>query len=134
MHLMVYKLRPDVNAVIHAHPPYAVALTLLDDDLSLDILPEITLTLGKIPVTRYATPCTGEDAEVIKEFIDKYDAMMLPRHGSVTVGKNLNEALIKLEQLEYTAKVISIAKMIGNVTALSEEQMKELLIVKESLI
>ncbi len=110
MHLEVYRRRPDVRAVLHAHPPYATALTAVYDHFRLDILPEMAALLGDIPITELAMPSSGETAAVIHDLIITHDALMIRQHGSLTVGKNLEEALIHLERLEYIARVILIAE------------------------
>lgn len=110
MHLEVYRRRPDVRAVLHAHPPYATALTAVCDRFRLDILPEMAALLGDIPITGLAMPSSNETAAVIHDLILTHDALMIRQHGSLTVGKNLEEALIHLERVEYVAKVILIAE------------------------
>ena len=126
MHLEVYKQRPDVRGVIHAHPTYATALTVAGFDFPDDVLPEVALSLGKVPVTAYARPSSRKDAEVIKPFIRDCNALMLRQHGSLTVGKNLDEALIHLERLEYVAEVFHHAQQLGNVRRISPEEIRKL--------
>lgn len=126
MHLEVYKQRPDVRAVIHAHPVFATALTVADQTFPDDILPEVALTLGKIPITAYATPSSRDDADVIRPLIRDHNALLLRQHGSLTVGKDLNEALIHLERLEHVAEVFWRAHMLGNVQRLPPEELKRL--------
>ncbi len=120
MHLEVYRLRPDVNAVLHAHPPYAVALTVAGFDLRNDFLPETRMTLGSIPTTDFALPSSPQNAAVIRELIPHHDALMLRQHGSLTVGRTLEEALINLERLEHTARVQYLAQTLGRIVPLPE--------------
>jgi L-fuculose-phosphate aldolase len=126
MHLEVYRRRDDVHAVLHAHPPYAVALTVAGRGLRNDLVPEVILLIGAIPVTHLALPASPEDAEVIRELIAEHDVIMLRQHGSLTVGRNLDEALIHLERLEQVAQVQLLAEMMGNVQALPAEMQTEL--------
>jgi len=130
MHLEVYRQRPQVRAVIHAHPLFATALTVAGLEFPNDILPEGLLTLGEVPTTAYATPSSPEDAESIRPFIRHHDALLLRQHGSLTVGRNLEEALIHLERLEHVAEVFWHAKMLGRVETLPAEARRALLAMR----
>ena len=123
MHLEVYRQRSDVRAVLHAHPPYATALTVTRGEFRMDVLPEMTAALGEIPVTDLAMPSSSQTADVIREPIRCHDAVMIRRHGSLTVGKNLEEALVNLERMEYIAKTIILAELMGNVDPLPEDML-----------
>jgi len=127
MHLEVYKQRPEINAVIHAHPVYATTLTVANQPFPHDVLPEVALTLGNIPVTAYATPSSHQDAEAIRPFIHDHNAILLRQHGSLTVGKDLDEALIHLERLEHVAQVYWNAHMLGNVTRIPPDELTKLM-------
>jgi L-fuculose-phosphate aldolase len=118
MHLLTYELRPEVGAVVHAHLPYATACTLAGIDLLEPILPEVVITLGGIPTAPYATPGTEQVAESIREFIREYDAILLSRHGAMTVGPNVTDAYNKMEKLEHTARVVLAARLQGPVASL----------------
>ena len=98
MHLLAYELRPDVSAVVHAHLPYATACTLAGIDLLEPILPEVVITLGGIPTAAYATPGTEEVPEAIRGIIQEYDALLLSRHGAMTVGRDVMDAYNKIEK------------------------------------
>ena len=126
MHLEVYRLRPDVCAVIHAHPVFATALTVAGFDFPDDILPEVALTLGRVPVSEYATPSSRADADVIRPLIRDHDALLLRQHGSLTVGKNLDEALIHLERIEHVAEVFHHARQLGDVARIPFEELRKL--------
>jgi len=125
LHLAAYRIRPDVMAVIHAHPPVAVSFTLAGVSLEEALLPEVVMSLGKIPTSLFAAPASPEGAEVIRAEILHHDAIILDRHGSVTVGKTLWEAYHKLERLEFAAKVTHFAKSLGEVKPLSPEEMTQ---------
>ncbi len=127
LHLGVYCARPDIKAIIHAHPPYAIAASLAGISLSAPILPEVVLTIGTIPTTPYAAPGTKETAQMVAEFSKHHEVMVLDRHGTVTMGTSLEAAMMKLERLEHAAKVISLAQAMGNVTPLPDSEMKRLL-------
>jgi L-fuculose-phosphate aldolase len=105
LHLEAYRQRPDIKAVVHAHPPVAVTLSIAGISIAPCILPEVIVTLGSIPTTEYATPASAEGATVIREYIRRHDAVMLQRHGSVTVGSTVFEAYLKLEKLEHAADI-----------------------------
>lgn len=126
MHLEVYRQRPDVRAVLHAHPPYATALTASRPQIRLDILPEMVSLLGEVPVTDLAMPSTHQSADVIRELIRHHDALMIRQHGSLTVGRDMEEALVNLERLEHVAKTIVIAELLGNVKPLPAEMLRQL--------
>jgi L-fuculose-phosphate aldolase len=126
MHLEVYKQRADIHAVIHAHPVYATTLTVADQNFPDDLLPEVALTLKKVPVTVYATPSSHQDAEVIRPLIRDHDALLLRQHGSLTIGRDLNEALIHLERLEHVAEVYWRAQMLGTVTRIPPDELERL--------
>jgi L-fuculose-phosphate aldolase len=110
IHLGIYRVRADVRAIIHAHPPYAIACTLAGVSLEEQLLPEVVLTLGRIPTTPYAAPATPEAGNVVSEFIRDHDGLIMARHGTVTVGSSLEDALIKLERIEHAAKIVAIAR------------------------
>ncbi len=131
MHLEVYKHREDVRAVVHAHPIFATTLTVADLEFPVDVLPEVLLTLGNVPITAYATPSSHEDADAIRPFIKEHNAMLLCQHGSLTYGKNLDEALIHLERIEHVSEIYWRAKMLGTVKRVPPEAQAKLLAIRE---
>jgi L-fuculose-phosphate aldolase len=112
-HLEAYRRRPDIGAVVHAHPPVAVALSIAGISLARCLLPEVVLAYGLIPTARYATPSSTQGAEAIREHIERYDAMVLERHGSLTVGESAVDAYLKLEKLEATAAITRTLATLG---------------------
>jgi L-fuculose-phosphate aldolase len=126
MHLEIYRQRPDVNAVIHAHPPYATALTISGYSLEEPILPEVVLMFGKIPTAPYATPSTKESAESIRHLIKDHQAILLDHHGAVTYGGSLQDAFHKMEKLEHAAKTILAATSLGTPKKLDQRQLGKL--------
>lgn len=114
MHLEVYRQRPDVRAVIHAHPVFATTLTVAGLEFPIDVLPEAALLRGGIPVTAFATPGTAEDAAAIRPFIGSHDAILLRQHGTLTCGTDLEEALVKLERMEHIAEIFWRAHSLKN--------------------
>ncbi|MEW6717404.1 MAG: class II aldolase/adducin family protein [Chloroflexota bacterium] len=134
MHLEVYKQRSDIHAVIHAHPPFVTALTVADIPFPHEVLPEVLLTLGEIPTTEYATPSSHENAEAIRELIRHHNAILLRQHGTLTVGKDLDEALIHLERLEHVAEVVTWAQLWGKVNRIPPKELAKLLAAREKKI
>ena len=126
VHLEAYRQRPDVQAVIHAHPPKAIAFTIANAPLDTCVLPEVVVTLGEVPVAPYAAPSTEALPESMRELIRGSDALMLARHGSVTVGGDLSDAFKKLEKLEHNAEILIWARILGGATPFSGEQLSEL--------
>ena len=127
MHLEVYRQRPDVNAVVHAHPPMATAFSIAGVTLARCILPEVVVTLGGIPTAEYATPGTAEVPESIGQAIHEYDAVILAHHGTLTVGQTLWNAYQQLEKVEHAAQITLIARQLGQVKTLSPEAVSKLM-------
>jgi len=131
MHLEVYRHRGNVRAVMHAHPIFATTLMVAGLEFPVDVLPEVLLTLGDVPITEYATPSSHEDAEVIRPFIKDHNAMLLCQHGSLTYGRNLEEALIHLERIEHVSEIYWRAKMLGEVKRVPPEAQAKLIELRE---
>jgi L-fuculose-phosphate aldolase len=127
MHLEAYRRRPDVNAVVHAHPVVSVALSIAGVSLAECVIPEAIVVLGLVPTTPYATPASEENQRAIADVIVGHDALILQYHGTLTVGRNVMEAYLRLETLEHTAKIVALAKLLGGVTPLPPEQVAKLL-------
>jgi L-fuculose-phosphate aldolase len=134
MHLEVYRQRPDVNAVVHAHPPLATAFSIAGVSLARCVIPEVIVTLGGIPTADYATPGTGEVAETIRRAIRDYDAIILAHHGSLTVGDTLWEAYLRLEKVEHTAQITLAAQQLGQVRTLSPGEVSKLADMRRELL
>jgi L-fuculose-phosphate aldolase len=133
MHTEVYRQRPDVNAVVHAHPPVATGFSLAGVPLAGCLLPEVVFTLGAIPTTKFAAPTTEDVPESVKELIQTFDALVLDRHGALTVGKDIWDAYFKLEKIEHTAVVMLTAHQLGGVRELSQEERQKVVEVGKSL-
>jgi L-fuculose-phosphate aldolase len=134
LHLEVYQQRPDVRAVVHAHPPVAIAFTIAGISLAQCVLPEVVVNLGQIPTTAYATPSTAEGPEVIRELIRSHDALILDRHGTVTVGETLFDAYMKLEKVEHLAQVTLAARQLGRVGLLPQEEVRKLVEMRRQML
>jgi L-fuculose-phosphate aldolase len=126
VHLEAYRQRPDIGAVIHAHPPKAIAFTIAEVPLDTCMLPEVVVTMGNVPIAPYAAPSTDALPESMRELIQQADVLMLARHGSVTVGPNLADAFKKLEKLEHNAEIMIYARILGGPKPFSRGQLEEL--------
>jgi L-fuculose-phosphate aldolase len=133
MHLFAYARRPDVRAVVHAHPPKATGFSAAGVPLAQCVLPEVVLSLGDVPTAPYATPSTEEVASSIERFIDGYNAMLLRRHGVLTLGADIFEAYWRMETVEHVADIALVAKLLGGASPLSSEEVRKLLKVREKL-
>jgi L-fuculose-phosphate aldolase len=131
MHLAVYRLRSEVGAVIHAHPPVVTAFSIAGISLEEFILPEVVMSLGVIPTAAYATPTTSEVPASIQGLIERYDALILERHGALTVGQDLLDAYNKMEKLEHSALVILTALQLGRVRLLPPQEVEKLIQLKQ---
>jgi len=127
IHLFAYSRRPEVKAVVHCHPVFATAFAAAGEGLTKHIFPEVILTLGKVPLCKYATPSTDELALSMEPYVNHAWAFLLQNHGAVTLGKDLDDAYYKMEKLEHTAKTIFIARLLGGEKELSFEKVKELI-------
>ena len=121
MHLEVYRQRPDVRAAVHAHPPFATSFAVAGIPIDQCVLPEAMLTLGAVPIAKFALPSTEEIPQSIHELIKTSDAILLENHGALTVGPDLLTAYYRMETLEHTAHIIFNALQLGKVNVLSEE-------------
>ncbi|MFA4954885.1 MAG: class II aldolase/adducin family protein [Patescibacteria group bacterium] len=124
MHYEIYKLRPDVHAVIHAHPPFAVGFALAHHDLPDDILPEATVLLGHVPCLPYVTPSTIELAREVAQGLAHRNAAFMANHGAITVGADLEEAYNRMELLEQTCMSVLYASVLGGVHHIPETDMQ----------
>lgn len=126
LHLACYAARPDVKAIIHAHPPISIAFTIASVSMAHCVLPEVVLTLGTVPTLPYATTGTDTLAEMVGETAKDFDAMLMDRHGAVCLGGDLLEAFCRLETLEHTAYITKLARDMGQVKTLPAEEATKL--------
>jgi L-fuculose-phosphate aldolase len=122
MHLACYEERPDVRAVIHTHPPIAIALTIAGVSMAQCVLPEVVLTLGTVPTVEYATTGTQGLADGIRGYVRHHDAILMDRHGAVCLGRDLLTAFCNLETVEHTALITKTARDLGHVRTLPPEE------------
>jgi L-fuculose-phosphate aldolase len=131
MHLAFYHQREDVQAVIHAHPPVATAFACAGWALDEMICQEAAMTLGPVPLARYATTGTDEVAESIRPLIPAYDTILLANHGAVACGATLLSAFQKMETLEHVAQIRLAAQQLGGYNTIEQEQERELCRARE---
>ncbi len=113
MHLAVYRKRADINAVIHAHPPYSVAYCISEKSLDLSVMAEAAMILENVPVLKYARPSTDEVPEHLDPYLATNNVFLMENHGLLALGRNLKEAQYRAETLEFTAHVNSIVVSMG---------------------
>ena len=126
MHLFIYSKRPDVNAVVHAHPTYATGFATARQALNACLFPEVIVGLGSIPLAEYATPSTEEVANSLAPFVGNADAILLANHGVVTYGKDLYDAYFKMEKVEHAAHITFVARMLDGEKVLSVGEVEKL--------
>ena len=126
MHLFIYSQRPDVHAVVHAHPTYATGFATARQPITDCIFPEVIVGLGAIPLAEYATPSTTEVAEFLSPHVKHADAILLSNHGVVTYGKDPYDAYFKMEKVEHAAHILFVARVLGGEKILSASDVEKL--------
>lgn len=126
MHLAVYRRRPDVTAVVHAHPPVATGFAVAGIPLDRAVLAEVVTTLGSIPIAEYGTPSTQELADAVDRHIAVHDGLLLANHGAITVADGLLRAYYKMETIEHFARISVVARLLGRERLLSREEVDRL--------
>lgn len=127
MHLRIYKERPDVKAVVHAHPPYATSFAVAGVPLDKYIIPEAVIHIGHVPVAAYGTPATEEIPDAVAEVVQDCDALLLESHGALTYGHDLFYAYNKMESLEFYAQVSFNARLLGGAREFSNDKLEKLM-------
>jgi L-fuculose-phosphate aldolase len=127
MHLLFYRMRPDVNAICHAHPPTATGFAVAGRALNKALLPEVIVGLGQVPLVQYATPGTPELSAALEPFVPHYDALLLANHGAVTCGPDLLTAFFRMETIEHCAKITLAAELAGEPVLLSGREVAKLM-------
>ncbi len=126
MHLMVYRERPDVHAVAHAHPPTATGFSVAGINLPENLLPEVIVSLGSIPTAAYGTPGTMELVESLRKYVCDHDAILLENHGALTLGPDIITAYHKMETMEHIAQIALVARLLGRVNTINDEDVGKL--------
>ena len=126
MHMRVYKERPDVQSVVHAHPLYATSFAIAGIPLTQPIMPEAVIALGCVPIAKYGTPSTEEIPDAVSEHLQYFDAVLLENHGALTYSDSLLAAYHKMESVEFYARLLYQSNMLGGPQELSNAQVEKL--------
>lgn len=127
MHTTIYRMRPDVHAVVHAHPPVATGFAVAGRPLDAALLPEVIIGLGSIPLADYGLPGTPELSEALKPFIPTYDALLMANHGAVCYAEDLMKAFFRMETVEHFARITLVAELLGGPRILPRAEVSKLL-------
>ena len=131
VHLRIYARRPDVGAIVHAHPPVATGFAVAGEGFASGILPEVIFLLGRVPLVPYEMPGTEALARQFDPFIATHDAFLMANHGAVTAGPSLSIAHQRMESLEHTARILLTSRLLGRVNELSADQVAALVAARE---
>jgi L-fuculose-phosphate aldolase len=126
MHTTIYSLRPDVRAVVHAHPPVATGFAAAGRALDKALLPEVVIQLGAVPLAAYGLPGTPALSDGMLPFIPNYDALLLENHGCTSYGEDVWQAFFRMEIVEHFARISFVAEMLGGARALPREEVEKL--------
>jgi L-fuculose-phosphate aldolase len=127
MHLAIYDLRPDIAAVVHAHPPVATGFATAGRPLDLALLPEVIISFGCVPIAEYGLPGTAELTEPMRPLIPKHNALLMANHGAVCYGEDVFQAYFRMETVEHSARIQFVAEMLGGPNVLSRKEVAKLL-------
>lgn len=127
MHRMIYRMRPDINAIVHAHPPTATGFAAAGLALNQPLVCEVVIGLGSIPLAHYATPGTPELCASMEAYVPDYDAILMANHGVVAYGEDLERAFMKMEIVEHFAKIALVTHQLGKQSPLQGEDLEKLL-------
>jgi L-fuculose-phosphate aldolase len=133
MHLYVYRRRPDVNACVHAHPPHATAFAVTGQALTDNVLPEMVIGVGTVPLTNYAPPGTEAVPQSLEPHIAESNAFLLRNHGLLTLGRTLEEAYNRHETVEHFARILSVARQLGEVDLIPAHDIERLVSIRTRL-
>jgi L-fuculose-phosphate aldolase len=126
MHLTIYKMRPDVEAVVHAHPPVATGYAVAGRPLNLGVLPEVIVALGAVPLAAYGLPGTPALSEGMMPYLANYDALLLANHGVVAYGDGLYRAFFRMDTVEHSARIHLVAELLGGAKVLPRNEIQKL--------
>ena len=130
MHLLIYRTRPDIQAIVHAHPPTATGFAAAGIPLTEPLVCEVVMGLGCIPLARYGTPGTSELAQTLEPYVPGYDAILMSNHGVVTYGDTLEHAYMKMETVEHFAQIALVTHLLGRQQPLKEVEIEKLLMAR----
>jgi L-fuculose-phosphate aldolase len=134
MHLLIYRLRPEVNGIVHAHPPTATGFAAAGVALNQPLVCEVVIGLGSIPLAKYGTPGTPELTDALAPLVPNYDALLMSNHGVVTYGTDLSQAFMKMETVEHFARIALVTHQLGRQQPLAGEDLEKLVGVREKYL
>src|SRR3981081_3679995 len=130
MHLLIYRMRPDVRAIVHAHPPTATGFAAAGMPLTEPLVCEVVIGLGCIPLARYGTPGTSELAQAREPFVPKYEAILMSNHGVVAYAETLEHAYMKMETVEHFAQIALVTHLLGRQQPPQPAEVEKLLLAR----
>jgi L-fuculose-phosphate aldolase len=130
MHLLIYRMRPDVQAIVHAHPPTATGFAAAGMALTEPLVCEVVMGLGCIPLARYGTPGTSELAQTLEPYVEQYDAILMSNHGVVAYGDTLEHSYMKMETVEHFAQIALVTHLLGRQQPLKQPDIEKLLLAR----
>jgi len=130
MHLLIYRMRSDVDAIVHAHPPTATGFAAAGIPLTEPLVCEVVMGLGCIPLARYGTPGTSELAQTLEPYVPSYDAILMSNHGVVTYADTLERAYMKMETVEHFAQIALVTHLLGRQQPLKQVEIEKLLLAR----
>lgn len=133
MHLAIYSRRPEVAAVVHAHPVFSTAFAAVGEEIPWDILPETAVFVGPIPLTDYAAPGTDELPQAVDRYLADHHALLLKNHGVVTLGRSLDEAYSRLGTIEHTAQILFYARQLGSLQKIPKYDLERLISLRQKM-
>ncbi len=133
LHLAIYRRRPDVAAIVHAHPPHATAFAMAHEPIPGCLTAEAEVFLGEVPLAPYVTPGTQAVGDAVAPYAEHANAVLLANHGTVSFGKTLEEALFRTEILEAYCRSVILSRQIGTPQPLGAENVRALLASKQQL-
>lgn len=131
MHTTIYQTRPDINAVVHAHPPAATGFAVAGRALNVGVLPEVIVCLGAVPLAEYGEPGTPALSDGMLPYLPKFDALLLANHGAVAYASDLLRAYYRLETVEHSARIMLVAELLGGAKVLPRVEIKKLFAARE---
>jgi len=133
MHMRVYAKRPDVGAVVHAHPSYGTSFAIAGIPLTQPIMPEAVIALGCVPIAEYGTPSTMEIPDNLEKYLPYYDAVLLESHGALTWSTDLLAAYHKMESLEFYAELLFKARLLGGPKEFDQKTIEKLYEIRRQM-
>lgn len=131
MHLMIYRMRPEIGGIVHAHPPTATGFASAGMSLEQALVSEIVLALGKVPLAKYGTPGSQELLDALEPLVHGHNAILMANHGVVTFAEDLITAYMNMETVEHFAKIALVTKQLGREEVLSEDNVRKLMALRE---